>query len=577
MIVALRARAMDGRSELAAAGVACLGVTLGVGGWLQVDPRAMTGFGLVSVLTPSVVSGLALLTIGFAHALSRPVREWLLALYAAAFIGVLHVGPAIAYGTVRLPWAWKHVGIVDYVVRHGGVDTGIDALPVYHNWPGFFAGSAVLQELAGQADVLGIANWAPVAIVLANVLALRFVFGALVADRRRLWLAVWLFSVVNWVGQDYFAPQALAFFLYLVLIGVVLRQFGRGLPRPGRSSSAASVVVCAFLMAGIAWNHQLTPLMTVLMLAVLVVFRRLRGWYLPMMMCVITAAWALTIARGYTLSSLSELLVIPTETVGANLEKSGNIRGASVAVSWAGRGLVVLGGLVACVGILRLARHRAVDLTAVLLAGAPVLLLAVTAFGGETLFRVVLFSSPFLCLLGAAAVAPRPTANRRRLRREAVAVAAVTAVLTPIFFVAYYGNDRQTYFTPEEIGVVEQLYAHAPAGSLLVEGNTNYPHNPTNYERFRYVSISGEPPDARDRLLADPVGTLARWTSDETYTASYIVITRGQKIATDSVGPMPAGSLQEIEDALRESPLFSVSIESRDAVVFQYVGDGGGR
>src|SRR5690606_18972448 len=44
-------------------------------------------------------------------------------------------------------------------------------------------------------------------------------------DQRLIWLGVWFFFLANWVGQDYFSPQALNFFMHLVIVAVCLTWF----------------------------------------------------------------------------------------------------------------------------------------------------------------------------------------------------------------------------------------------------------------------------------------------------------------------------------------------------------------
>jgi hypothetical protein len=61
---------------------------------------------------------------------------------------------------------------------------------------------------------------------------------------------------------------------------------------------------------------------------------------------------------------------------------------------------------------------------------------------------------------------------------------------------------------------------------------------------------------------------LSEWLSDPRYADGYVLITRSQEIEVDAHGPMPAGSLQSIESALRRSPEFSVAIDTGDATVF---------
>ena len=132
-----------------------LPLAIAVALWVEslggVELGAMTDLGLVSVLPAEYFVALALLTVGFFAALfGRQAGERLPAVYTAALVVVLHATPAILYGTLRYPWAWKHVGIVDYIQRHGAVDPRADFLTAYHDWPGFFSLGALATEAAGE-------------------------------------------------------------------------------------------------------------------------------------------------------------------------------------------------------------------------------------------------------------------------------------------------------------------------------------------------------------------------------------------------------------------------------------------
>jgi hypothetical protein len=47
-----------------------------------------------------------------------------------------------------------------------------------------------------------------------------------------------------------------------------------------------------------------------------------------------------------------------------------------------------------------------------------------------------------------------------------------------------------------------------------------------------------------------------------------VLLTRSQQIEVDAEGPMPAGSLQAIENALRRSPECQIVFDTGDATVF---------
>src|SRR3712207_6649831 len=106
------------------------------------DDPGMTDRGLVDVVSLWYYVGLALCGLGFWLALQRdPLRQRLLAAQTAVLIVVIHALPALAYEAVRPFWAYKHIGVVDYITQNEGVNRSID---VYHNWPGFFALGSIL-------------------------------------------------------------------------------------------------------------------------------------------------------------------------------------------------------------------------------------------------------------------------------------------------------------------------------------------------------------------------------------------------------------------------------------------------
>src|SRR5437763_6240239 len=197
-----------------------------------VDLSRMGDLGLVTVLPPAMYAALVLLTVSFGLAVQRrqtPVG--VLLLHVIVLIVMIHGTPAILEGTLRYAWAWKHVAIVNYIQRHGSVRSDISFLNVYHNWPGLFALGALLTEAAGFKTALSFAGWVPVFFNLVDLGALLLILKTLTHDRRLIWLGAWFFYLTNWVGQDYFSPQALAYFLNLVMLGICLGWFRVATPR----------------------------------------------------------------------------------------------------------------------------------------------------------------------------------------------------------------------------------------------------------------------------------------------------------------------------------------------------------
>ncbi|HET6289675.1 MAG TPA: hypothetical protein VFG15_23395, partial [Amycolatopsis sp.] len=281
---------------------------------------------------------------------------------------------------------------------------------------------------------------------------------------------------------------------------------------------------------------------------------------------------ALTVARNYTVTNFADLLSElsnPLANAGSTFEKSETIRGGQLIVSFAGRAVIIIVVLVAIVGVVRMVRRRQLDRAMLLLMLTPGTLLFLTAFGGELLFRIFLFASPFLSYFAAAAVTvPRRAGGPRRRWRAALTPILLTTLLIPLFLLAYYGKDQQNYFTPAEVSAGRWIANNTVPGTLLVRINTNYPHDFHNYEYARTVDISAEAEPDRQRILGDPAGVLEGWLDDPANARGFILITRSQKIVNDSVGPMPPGSVQHIEDVLAASPQFTAAYRNEDAVVF---------
>jgi hypothetical protein len=155
------------------------------------------------------------------------------------------------------------------------------------------------------------------------------------------------------------------------------------------------------------------------------------------------------------------------------------------------------------------------------------------------------------------------------ITESSIVVGGLSLFLIIGLLFAYYGKERQYFFTKAEVEAAEYLYSHAVPNTLLVEGSRNYPSQFQNYEYFTYVPIDREPSESRERVLADPVGKMREWLSDSRYAVSYLIITRSQMAFVDTEGIMPPGSLKNIADQLRESEDFEVVYSNQDAVIFK--------
>jgi hypothetical protein len=117
------------------------------------------------------------------------------------------------------------------------------------------------------------------------------------------------------------------------------------------------------------------------------------------------------------------------------------------------------------------------------------------------------------------------------------------------------------------VAIVQALYATAPSGALIVEGNRNYPNQFLRYEQFVSVAIDREPVSTRRRIMSDPAVELARWLSGYDG-AAYVLFTDSMGAASDELGLLPTGAIDAMAETLRSSPAFEVVHQSERAVVF---------
>lgn len=546
-----------------------------------VDLDKLSDIGLISALPATYWLAVGLLTAGFFTVLSRDERPgWLLGTYLVAAVLFLHGVPGFIEGAARFPTSWVHAGFAEQIMSHHSTLPGLDAR---FSWPGFFSAAALVAD-AGGVSPLWFVRWAPVAVNLACLLPLVAILRTSGVDSRVRWIALWLFVVANWVGQDYFAPQALAFFLYLVFVAVVLRFF-----RPAHAEHVpyitrlrtvetlecpveettpgvrlALVAVLLAISAATIVAHQLTPFALLAVAAALVVGRRTTLNALPVLLLVAALAWISFGAEVYWRGHIADVTGGVGKlgaAVGAGLDK--RLHGS------AGHLMVVRLRLVAAAGMWLLAawgalrafrRNGRLPWTYLILAGAPLSLVAVQSYGGEILLRVYLFSLPFVALLAALVFVP----GRRRL----AAAAAVSMVMTALFVTIRYGNERFESFTKDEVAAVRYVMREARPGDRIVAVNPSLPWRDHDIGTYKFIGqIDEQWIDDGNAVLGyikptDPKQARPGMTG-------YLVLTKSQAAYGEVVEGRPAGWMDDLERRTLATGQAQVVFRNDDATVLR--------
>jgi hypothetical protein len=522
---------------------------------------------------------------------------------------MLYAVTAFAEPVAGFNVAYRHVGVVDVITRTGGVDPNIDA---YFNWPGFFILLAFVTKAAGLGSAAPLIPWAPFFFNLLFLAPLYLIFRTATTDARLVWLALWIFSITNWIGQDYLSPQAMTYFLYLAMLAIVLRwfvvradvdaAFGAGsytanplarLPVVGRWLGPANGVltedglavasrpyqrvgllaVTVLLLAAAVPSHQLTPFVMLASLVVLTASRRSFARGLPLIAIVLIGGWMSFMTVAFLAGHLDSLASRVGE-IGGTLHSNvgGRVRGSTGHLHVVYLRLLFTAALwtLAGAGFVRALRRGRNELAYALLAVAPFPLLALQPYGGEILLRVYLFSLPFTSFLAARTFFPTREAGRRR--RSAVALTGVLLVFLTGFLFTRYGNERATAFTAAEVQGLHRLYEIAPRGALLMAGSENLPWKFADYDLHSYDLVVNAPSWAG---LATGRSTLRDVERDVLETmrhrgrhGAYLVLTRSASVEVDDLGLGPRGSLTRFAGVVASSRDFRLVYENRDVKIF---------
>lgn len=554
----------------------------------RVDLGRMGDYGLINALPLTYWLALAVLTAGFTLVLLRPRIHgaWICG-HVVALVGMLYATPTLLYGTLRYSWAWKHVAVVDYLLQHNGTDTTNGDLGVYHQWPGFFTFNALLVRAAGLPSAMSYAAWGPLVNNLLLIGPLVLLYRSMTSDRRLVWTGVWVFFSCSWVGQDYFSPQAFAFFLYLTVIALLLNRLYRpglaatadaaakpataGAPAatpPDRIRAAGTWFAVLFLLVvAIASSHQLTPVILVSALGILAISRRRWRALLPLLLAsaAFTVLWCATVARPFIAANLHSILKSfgkLDSNVGSTVAVQANANAQQQLISRVELLIAVGIGVLALIAVVKWRDLRRSP--ALLLALAPVPLMIANDYGGEIIFRAYLFALPGTAFLGAS-VLQRFT-WRPRLR------AAVSLVVFPVlligFALAYYGKERENYFSPDEVAASRFMYATAPHGSMIIGATSEYPGAFTEYEYYRRESwLGGLTVQERADIERDPAAALAALMRDTKGRPAYFILTKSQEAEVEQSGLLPGATLARVEAMPGTAPEFRVIYRNADAAV----------
>lgn len=582
-------------------------LALWVLGLRGVDPAAINDWGLLPALPVTFFVAVGLLIASAALVLCEsqlsPVR---LGLHLVALVLVLHGTVPMLFAEPAYSWTYKHIGVVDYINLQGSLDPRID---IYQNWPAFFAPAAWLTRVAGVGSPLAFAVWTPVYFNLLICIELAFVTRALAVGSRVRWLGMFIFVAGNWVGQDYFAPQAMAFVLSLAVFGMVLTWLQvdrvsapvRALLRRARSIlrvqrsvrpapegamnqplsgwlrvAAFGATLAVFSVVVVA--HQLSPYMIVLGVGLLTAAGLVRPRWFVVAMVVITFGYLLPhlpfLQRSESLFSptagfeaLFDFLHDPLHYLEGRAGDSVGLPGRRVTSLAAP--VVVLGlWVVGILGALRRLRSGRPMLLLGLLALSPALIGLGQRYGGEAILRIYLFSLPWTAMLAASAIEPR---SGRWRGRDGVVTGLTLVVVVVLFMSAVFGSQGVHRIRPASIKASQAFYDHAEPDSLLVVGGPNFPVAlGDRYDKFGGPHVLTSFDEFKHRLLGPRDLAAIAALAGEGGRPMYVALTEDEQTWAEVFGLLPEGSLTSLAAAFAGSADWQPVYRNAGAAIYRF-------
>lgn len=546
------------------------------------DQTSIGAWGLVQALPAPYLLCTAALTVSFLVELlgRRPSSGPVLAAHLVGMVFLLHGAPALLESEPRFATAWLHAGFTDQILDRGVAAPKVDAR---FNWPGFFGAGAAIVGSGGLDTALSLLRWAPVALVLLYLPPLFVIARHLGGSRRAAWLGTWLFLLVNWVGQDYYAPQTVGFALYLLCIAVIVLFFRDGRRVPTRTGAwadrlahdgltdlaagprlrGALVVLLVLAAAALAVSHQLSPIALVLGSASLVLVGRNRLAVYPVVAGVLTLGWISVGATPYWLGHLGTIFggignvdAVVSNSVGERIAGSG----PHLTLVHLRLGFTLAIWTVTVAAALRLWSRGRPPLTLAALAVAPCAMV-VQNYGNEGVLRIFLFSSPFACLVLGQALSFATAHWPGRALTGAVALA-----LVPVFLLARYGNESFEQVRPDEVRAMEALFRDAPPGAELV--------SPTSQVPWRFAHVIdydfSRPRDAAGFREGEPAAVRLLAAPSHAHPATYLVVTTSQLLyGYEALGEPPLW-FEKVRPLLTPANGYRLVYQNDDAVVYSW-------
>lgn len=400
--------------------------------------------GLIDVLPITFFLGISLLLISSILLWGPPYNrknENMIFIQLMFFTAGIWLFPFLIEHTASRP-TYVMEGFVEYIIRNGKLNPSV---AFYHNWPIHSIFFTAVYNILGLSSLSLVKGLTPFFTNMFYFLALCLLRRHFVIDGRFdiWWPFVWMFFIINYINQDVFCPQAIAYFYYLIFVSLFLLPKSKNTYVEGVSGSIIKIILLLSLVA----SHILTP---IILIATIIVFNGLE-WFntrkiisnkLFILAITIFIAWTIYGAsvyfNGHLIQFLREAFNLDL-FVKQNLGRVSNTGDRIVdRVTILFTGILILlsfiGWIVSEPGLLKTNFTR--------LSAPPLIVAPFFVYGGEIIARVILF----LYLVMAFFIGSFLIRNRKYL----LIYTGFLILLLPMHIIAHYGNEEYNFVSKAE-------------------------------------------------------------------------------------------------------------------------------
>lgn len=445
----------------------------------------MGDFGLVHSLSPSYFISIALLLSSFILALWKKQNKTVFFAIILVLNIILFLTPSIIEGTARFRFSYKVYGFAEYIIRNGYFNPNAIW---YHDWPGSFLFVSMLSNIIKPNDDFLFLMYFPFIIQILYFFPLYIFLKSLFQDDKKIWIAIWIFYIINYINQDYMSPQAFAYLYYLIMLSIIVRLANIGVVDIGKNfdNNIPYKFVGVILISGLTITHMMTPMIIVSIIIFTALFNRSsitkkNLFKFTLVLSIIMAAWVIYGAYIYLDWHLFDFITntFNVDIFSQNIQQRVSGSYAHLIVTSLMIGTTLISGVFALIGIiLSFYRKDKISKTNIRLFTMiiAIMILAKSPYGGEMIMRIFLFMLPFLSFFIAQIFIPKAK----------IILIIFLIIMTPLNLITHYGNENYDYVSKAELSSFNFYYQNVNNNNVT----GGYPITYYKFaEKFNYVAF----------------------------------------------------------------------------------------